>query len=85
MEADGPYTTFFMLDNSKLVSSHNLKEYEDMLAEQGFFRSHHSFLLNLNHITKYLKSDGYALMSNGKHVEVSKRRKDEFVQRITHL
>lgn len=61
------------------------QEYEDMLAEQGFFRSHHSFLLNLNHITKYLKSDDYALMSNGKHVEVSKRRKDEFVQRITHL
>ena len=85
MEADGPYTTFFMLDNSKLVSSHNLKEYEDLLSEQGFFRSHHSFLVNLNHITKYLKSDGYALMSNGKHVEVSKRKKDEFVQRITHL
>ncbi len=85
MEADGPYTTFFMANNSKLISSHNLKEYEDMLSEHGFFRSHHSFLLNLNHITKYLKSDGYALMSNGKHVEVSKRRKDEFVQRITHL
>ncbi|MES2518797.1 MAG: LytTR family DNA-binding domain-containing protein [Bacteroidota bacterium] len=85
LEADGPYTTFFLMNGTKLVSSHNLKEYEEILSEQGFFRSHHSFLLNMNHVTKYLKSDGYALMSNGKHTEVSKRRKDDFVQKLTHL
>lgn len=85
LEADGPYTTFYLMNGGKIVSSHNLKEYEDILSEQSFFRSHHSFLLNLNHTVKYLKSDGYVQMTNGKHVEVSKRRKDEFVQRLTNL
>ncbi len=85
LEADGPYTTFFLMNGTKIVSSHNLKEYEEILSDNGFFRSHHSFLLNMNHVSKYLKSDGYALMSNGKHTDVSKRRKDDFVQRLTHL
>ncbi|MFN8353562.1 MAG: LytTR family DNA-binding domain-containing protein [Spirosomataceae bacterium] len=77
LEADGPYTTFFLQNNEKLVSSHNLKEYEEMLENQGFFRCHHSYLVNLNHIRKYVKSDGYLLMDNGRQVEVSKRKKEE--------
>lgn len=82
LEADGPYTTFFLQSGEKFVSSHNLKEYEDILAEQGFFRSHHSFLINLDHIKKYLKSDGYVLMSNGHQAEVSKRKKEEFLKKL---
>lgn len=82
LEADGPYTTFFLLGGDKIVSSHNLKEYEELLADHGFFRSHHSFLLNLNHVRKYVRSEGYVLMANGRHAEVSKRKKEEFMQRI---
>jgi two-component system LytT family response regulator len=82
LEADGPYTTFFLLNGEKIVSSHNLKEYEEMLADHGFFRSHHSFLLNMNHVRKYIRSEGYVLMANGRHAEVSKRKKEEFMQRI---
>lgn len=82
LEADGPYTTFFMLGGEKIVSSHNLKEYEELLGDHGFFRSHHSFLLNLNHVRKYVRSEGYVLMANGRHAEVSKRKKEEFMHRL---
>ncbi|SDM79895.1 LytR/AlgR family response regulator transcription factor [Siphonobacter aquaeclarae] len=85
LEADGPYTTFFLQDGTKIISSHNLKEYEELLTDHGFFRSHHSFLLNMNHIKKYIKSDGYVLMSNGRHAEVSKRKKDEFMTRLGQI
>lgn len=85
LEADGPYTTFFLQDGTKIISSHNLKEYEELLTDHGFFRSHHSFLLNMNHIKKYIKSDGYVLMSNGRHAEVSKRKKEEFMTRLGQI
>ncbi|MFT4032029.1 MAG: response regulator [Siphonobacter sp.] len=85
LEADGPYTTFYLQDNRKQISSHNLKEYEELLADHGFFRSHHSFLLNMKHVRKYIKSDGYVLMSNGRQAEVSKRKKEEFLMKLGQI
>ncbi|MBC7893600.1 MAG: response regulator [Sphingobacteriaceae bacterium] len=82
LEADGPYTVFFLQNRDKLVSSRNLKEYEELLTEHGFFRTHHSFLVNLEHIKKYVRSEGYVIVSNGAHVDVSKRRKDDFLHRL---
>jgi two-component system LytT family response regulator len=82
LEADGPYTTFFLLGGEKIVSSHNLKEYDELLTDHDFFRSHHSFLINLHHVRKYIRSEGYVLMANGRYAEVSKRKKEEFMQRI---
>ncbi len=82
LEADGPYTVFFLQNRDKLVSSKNLKEYEEILGDHGFFRTHHSYLVNLEHIRKYVRADGYVLVSNGHQVDVSKRRKDEFLHRL---
>lgn len=82
LEADGPYTVFFLTNREKVVSSKNLKEYEEILAEHGFFRTHHSYLVGLEHIRKYVRTDGYVLLTNGHRVDVSKRRKDEFLQRL---
>jgi two-component system LytT family response regulator len=82
LEADGPYTVFYLTSRDKLVSSKNLKEYEELLTEHGFFRTHHSYLVNLEHIKKYVRADGYVLLSNGHQVHVSKRRKDDFLQRL---
>ena len=85
LEADGPYTTFFLQNEDKIVSSHNLKEYEEILESQGFFRTHHSFLVSLNHIRKYIKADGYVLVSNGRAVDVSKRKKEEFLSVLSKI
>jgi two-component system, LytTR family, response regulator len=85
LEADGPYSIFYLEKGHKIVSSHNLKEYEEILEPHRFFRTHHSYLVNLNHIRKYVRSDAYVLLSNGQHVDVSKRRKDEFLQVLGQL
>lgn len=81
LEAAGTYTLFYLKNKEKIVSSLNLKEYEDLLADHHFFRIHNSFLINLAEVKKFIKTDGGSvLMSNENEVPVSKRRKDEFLK-----
>jgi two-component system LytT family response regulator len=86
MAADGQYTHFYLRDKSTKISSHNLKEYEELLAEHNFFRTHHSYLINMDEVKKYLRGDGgTVIMSNGKELDVSKRRKEEFLGLLENL
>jgi two-component system LytT family response regulator len=81
LEAAGTYTLFYLKNKEKIVSSLNLKEYEDLLTDHHFFRIHNSFLINLAEVRKYIKSDGGSvLMTNENEVAISKRRKDEFLR-----
>jgi two-component system LytT family response regulator len=83
LEAAGTYTLFYLKSKEKIVSSLNLKEYEDLLSNHHFFRVHNSFLINLAEVKKFIKADGGSvLMSNGNEVSISKRRRDEFIKLI---
>ncbi|MBC7901902.1 MAG: response regulator transcription factor [Gemmatimonadaceae bacterium] len=80
LEANGPYTTFFMKDGRKIMVSRNLKEYETLLTEHGFFRLHNSHMINLKEVRKMIKTDGgYAIMNDGSNISISPKRKDEFI------
>jgi two-component system, LytTR family, response regulator len=80
-ESDSNYTVFHLTNNRKLTSSYTLRQYDDMLSSQDFFRAHKSFLINLSHINRYLKSDGgVIMMSNGKAVELSRRNKEKLMK-----
>ncbi len=82
-EASSNYTNIYMLDGKKHLVSRTLKEYEEMLAESNFFRIHHSYLINLNLIKKYVRGDGgYVVMNNDTSLDVSKRKKEAFLDRI---
>lgn len=82
-EASSNYTNIYMTDGKKHMVSRTLKEYEDLLAEQDFFRIHNSFLINLNAIKKYVRGEGgYVVMANDKSLDVSKRKKESFLARI---
>ena len=79
LEADGTYTYIFV-HGEKYTASKNIKEYEDILVEKHFFRSHKSHLVNLNHVEKFSRVDGYfVLMSDGSRAEVSRRKQEEFL------
>lgn len=81
LEANGPYTTFFMKDNNKIMVSKNLKEYEMLLTEHGFFRVHNSHMINLREVRKMVKTDGgYAVMNDNAMIAISPKKKDEFLQ-----
>jgi two-component system, LytTR family, response regulator len=81
--AEGSYTSFAFNDKKTLLASGMLKEYEEQLPPSLFCRVHHSHLINVDHIKKYYKGKGgYVEMSNGKTIEVSQRKKDEFLSRF---
>lgn len=81
MEAAGAYTLFYRTGQDKIVSSVNLKEYEELLNDRGFFRVHNSYLINMLHVKKLTKEDGGSIiMSNGNKVLLSKRKKEEFLK-----
>ena len=74
-KSDNSYTTFYLNGDEKIVVSKSLKDYEVLLTEFGFFRSHQSFLVNLNHVKKVDKSDGgFIIMKNNKEIPVSLRQ-----------
>jgi two-component system, LytTR family, response regulator len=81
LEADGAYTLFFIKPNRKLLVSKNLKEYETLLTEYNFYRVHHSCLINLNEVEKYVKSEGgYIVLKDGSTANISQRRKEKFLE-----
>ena len=58
-------------------------DFEELLPEDVFFRTHHSHLTNLNYIKRYIKGDGgQIVLQNGDYVDVSRRKKDEFLKAI---
>src|SRR5690349_20883607 len=82
-EASSNYTQIFMHDGKKHLVSRTLKEYEDILRESNFFRIHHSYLINLNLVKKYVRGEGgYVVMNNDTSLDVSKRKKEAFLDRI---
>ncbi|MEO6303262.1 MAG: LytTR family DNA-binding domain-containing protein [Bacteroidia bacterium] len=80
-EADLKYTNIYTTKNERIVSSKNLGEFEELLVTNPiFFRCHKSFVVNVNFVQKFLKTDSQVLMSNDKLIDVSFRKKDEFLK-----
>jgi two-component system LytT family response regulator len=79
LEADGAYTNVWLKDGSKILVSKKIKFFEEVLdGRQNFFRSHRSFMVNINFIKKYNRSDNSLLLDNGKNIVISRDRKTEF-------
>lgn len=76
-KGEASYTTIFTTEGKKYLVSKPLIEYEDILADYGFLRSHKSHIVNRSHISTFIKSDGgYLLMSDGSNIPVSRRKKE---------
>ncbi len=80
-QAQNNYTEFNLTDGRKILVSKTLKEYEELLTEQGFFRVHQSYLINMDAVSQYLKQDGgYVQMQDGTLIGVSRRKKEELLR-----
>ncbi len=82
-EAEGSYTKFYLSNSEPIFVSHNLRYYEDMLSPSGFFRTHHSCLVNPSKIKIYdRKTDSGTLILEGGHSVPVSQRKKEFVLQL---
>ena len=81
-EADGNYTIVHTA-KERFVITKTLKQIEHLLQNGQFFRTHQSYLVNLNHIRKYMRgSGGEIILSNGSNVQVARARKEALMKRI---
>ncbi|SFM99935.1 two component transcriptional regulator, LytTR family [Chryseobacterium oleae] len=82
-EADSSYTTFYLANKTKIMVSKTLHEFEMTLPDLNFFRIHHKHLINVDHLQEYIKGrGGQVVMSDGSVLDVSFRRKNDFLHKI---
>jgi len=86
-EASVNYTNFFFTTKNKLLVAKTLKEFEELLNDYDFIRVHNSHLINLHHVKSYTKrkEGGTVTMTDEMEVEVSRRKKEEFMKRLAEL
>lgn len=79
IQADGSYSHIYFVARKHMLVSKNLKEFEEALGGESFFRVHKSHLVNLKYVLEYLpvKDGGTLIMKDGVRVEISRTRKAE--------
>jgi len=83
--ADGNYTEIYLFNSQKYIISKKLKEIEELLPEDKFFRIHRSSLINIAYVSRYKRSEGFQVfMDDGSVLDISHRRKEEFLAKMKH-
>ena len=86
IESDGRYSNIFLLSDKKIVVSNHQKQYHDMLGDLGFYRVHKSYLINLEHIQSFEKTEGgYLIMENDARVPVASRKREGLMELFDRL
>ncbi|WP_127136194.1 LytR/AlgR family response regulator transcription factor [Flagellimonas oceanensis] len=81
-ESDGNYSTIFLVDGQKILLTKKLKEVNTLLPENSFFRIHNSYIINLNKIKEFLKTDGYVVLESNHKIPVSRQKKSDFLDML---
>ena len=82
VESDGNYSTIVTNDGQKILITKKLKEVNDILPEHYFFRIHNSYIINLNKIKEFVKSEGYVVLESNHKIPVARQRKSDFLEKL---
>lgn len=85
IQAEGSYSTLKLLDQSQLVVSKNLGEFESLLEDHPFFRPHQSHLINLTHVKKVTRYGNEVVMDDGSIAFLSRRKKNQFLELMASM
>ena len=84
-KSDGNYTTIYCKENSYLVSK-NMKQVEELLTHPVFYRTHQSYIVNLQYVKEYYKNDGgYLILQNQESIPVSRNNKKLVLEAIENI
>ena len=85
-KSDGNYTLFYLANGQTPMATRQIGTYEDMLPEPLFCRIHRQYIVNVNKVSKYIKGrGGYVVMSDGKIIDVSVRKKEDFLNAYKNM
>lgn len=83
LEGESNYTRFYFASQKPMLVSRTLKEYEDILSEHDFIRAHKSHLVNKKFV-KHLDKEGLLWLTDGSHIVVSRRKKEEVLKELSN-
>ena len=84
VESLSNYSKIYLVTGQTFVVTRLLKEFEEMLSGYRFYRVHHSHVINLFYVKKYIRGDGgQVVLQNGETIDVARRKRDEFLKLIT--
>jgi two-component system LytT family response regulator len=79
-EGMGNYSKIYLSTGKEMIMSKTLKAIELLLGD-NFCRIHKSYLVNINHILRYSRSNGYKItMTNDSVLDVSYRNNETVLQ-----
>lgn len=87
-EAFKNYTTFYLIENNKIVVSKNIGEYETLLREHSFFRVHQSHLVNLSFVKRIegnVNAGGSLYLKDDSAIPISRNKKQALLQQIRSM
>ncbi|HKI45002.1 MAG TPA: LytTR family DNA-binding domain-containing protein [Balneolales bacterium] len=85
-QSDINYTTIYLKNKQKITVARTLKEFEELLTDYNFYRVHNSHLINLAYIKSYHKGKGGSVqMTDQSEIEVSTRRKENFLKKLSEM
>ena len=76
LQSDNQYTTVFLNAGNKVVTSRSLKEYDELLSDTFFLRTHQSYLINGSYIDRYHPKEGIIYLKDATEIPVSSRKKE---------
>ncbi len=76
-ESSNNYTTFYLFDGERILTSKPIFEYEEMLDDYGFVRCHQTHLVNKIFIKSWIKEEGGCLLlEDGSRIPISRNKKE---------
>ncbi|MES2003624.1 MAG: LytTR family DNA-binding domain-containing protein [Bacteroidota bacterium] len=82
MQAEGSYTRFYTTSHGVLTITKKLIDFEYLEGSGPFFRTHRSFIVNLNHIKKVDKKEFLLIMNNDAEVYLAQDKKNQLLEKI---
>ena len=80
LRASGVYAEIVLVDGTVQVVSKGLKHFEQLLGPYGMVRVHDSYMINFQHLDRYIRGrGGEVYMKDGTRIEVARRRKEHFL------
>jgi two-component system, LytTR family, response regulator len=85
-ESENNYTRIHTADGNQYMVAKTLGDIQEVLEERNFLRIHRQYLINLNHIKKYVRGEGnYVIMSNNQSIPVARNQKEKLIEKFGWL
>lgn len=86
VQADGAYSEVHLVDERKIHLSKRLSIMDDLLGDSCFFRCNRSYIININHIKRFEKTEGGNItMSDDHRIPLSKDKKNTFEKLLSSI